>query len=83
MHMDIIVTEYVTVTANQSSRLYNDMGLAVCESYLTQFVDPLKIFNLPTTTNDISLVQWGQLCKRLFPYKEGFHWRLADLGLPL
>ena len=24
----IIVTEYVTVTANQSSGLYNDMGLA-------------------------------------------------------
>jgi hypothetical protein len=55
--MDIIVTEYVTVTANQSSRLYNDMGLAVCESNLTQFVDPLKIFNLPTTANDISLVR--------------------------
>ena len=41
----IIVTEYVTVTANQSSRLYNDMGLAVCESYLTRFLDPLKIVN--------------------------------------
>ncbi|MGB8450108.1 MAG: hypothetical protein WCE25_10350 [Nitrososphaeraceae archaeon] len=39
----IIVTEYVTVTANQSSRLYNDMGLAVCESYLTRFVDPFIV----------------------------------------
>jgi len=48
----------VTVTANQSSRLYNDMGLAVCESNLTQFVDPLKIVSLPTS-NDISWSGFG------------------------
>ena len=42
------------MTANQSSRLYNDMGLAVCESYLTQFVDPLIVKNKSTFDNSRS-----------------------------
>ena len=34
------------------------LGLAVCESNLTRIVDPLKKFNLPETSNDMSLVRY-------------------------